>query len=1112
MAKVAKNVIESQDKDGMLRRALERIIQLYTDKAHFVYELLQNAEDAGASKIKFEQYADRLVVVHDGCPFSKENLKGLCDIGMSDKAGDLNKIGEFGVGFKSVFGICETVRLYSHPSRADGAAGFQEFAVEIKDFTNPVDIEEQDVEDGYTTMFEFPYRTGLSFSSFQTVDELNDKLSERLQDLGVSTLLFMKHLKSIEYAIDLPKLKTSGIYSLDKESINDHCSLVSARGETSAREEEKKETESEDMTYLVFSRPVKGMQIGRTIDIAYAVSVGENGEYVFKESRMPYISVYFPTETESKLKFIVQGPYRTTPNRSSVPSDDKDNMELARQTAELMRDSAIELRNKKKLGYSFLKILPLNHDAFYSAPLFECMYDKTCEMMQEEKLLKCKNGRYAEADAVKIARSAELTNVFSDKDISDLLNDGTRYHWLPTFLTETSKEYQELYKFLTDELDIEVIRPEKLGTAFNENHDFLSHKSKKWLLRLYNMYDSVGAAFSKQRSDSNMLTAEFIVTSRRTFVAPYRKTNSSDNGYESYLPNVFLPSKETASEKSENKKSDGEKSDNDTADAAMPNANIISGMEDVLYVDEYFLKRCPHFFREVLNLQEPNKYEFFIRDFKKRYESGMEITDDQRVADTKNLLYYRGYNEYRNEINNMIRKHLKLRCTKDGETVYVNPSDIKILFPVNSDEMSIEMYYLNIASHYYVDMDFYNRRNIGVNMLSKLGVTDRLDVGMDVTSGKCDTGSPGPKPKWESCGLFRWNLSLDGLDKVLEYIASHPNSADSMAKSSFIFRFLQKYESNLSGKIKIGERNPRLSSQYSKIVKSLRREGRLTSVAWDGKWLFTKSGELVSQKEISKYDLDSNLYGEMRKNSHLYEILGFAKSNEEKLEEAVKDYDKLDDMTKEQYFEIELKRRYGITPTELDDNYASTSSHGIESSHDTEMTASPQDDADAFPSANIKNWESLRKHVAQSLVYANPVKYEERVRRIRVSRPDAEIKAYLCDMYRGDRTDEFACQMCHEFVPNIESVQLSKDMEKELDAMHLCMCPNCATRYRMMRNDDRALHGFLDRVESLEDSDIEEQNPVEVPMEDERIWFTQTHIAEIKELMKMTASEGGEGD
>ena len=57
---IVNEVMQNQDKDGMLHRALEKIIQLYTDRAHFVYELLQNAEDAGASMVKFVQYPDRL--------------------------------------------------------------------------------------------------------------------------------------------------------------------------------------------------------------------------------------------------------------------------------------------------------------------------------------------------------------------------------------------------------------------------------------------------------------------------------------------------------------------------------------------------------------------------------------------------------------------------------------------------------------------------------------------------------------------------------------------------------------------------------------------------------------------------------------------------------------------------------------------------------------------------------------------------------------------------------------------------------------------------------------------------------------------------------------------
>lgn len=1069
---IADQVLQRQDKDGMLRRALERIIQLYTDKSHFVYELLQNAEDAGATKIKFEQYPDRLVVLHDGHPFSMENLQGLCDIGKSDKTDDLNQIGEFGVGFKSVFGICETVSLYSHPNKSDQEAGYHQFAVEIKDFTHPVDIDDQEVDLGYTTKFVFPYSVGFTFSSFTTIEKLNDVLSKRLQNLGITTLLFMKHLQSIDYKIELPKLRTSGTYLLDKTPINDHCALVSAMGETGNRKE------NEEISYLMFSRPVKGIQAGRTIDIAFAVKVEESGEYTFTASKSPYISVYFPTETESKLKFIVQGPYRTTPNRSSVPADDRDNIDLAEQTASLLRDSVIELRDTGKLNFSFLNILPVDSDVFYSTPLFECMFNETEEMMTEEALLLCKDGSYAAADSVKIARGADFAEVLTEELLTELLNDGTDYHWLPTFLTETNKTYKTLYEFLTDVLDIEVIRPENLRNAFNNNRAFLPRRDDEWLVKLYNMYDSVAAAFSKQRGGSNMLTAEFIKTSKGTFVAPYRKSDGNElnsfyyRGYEnaSYLPNIFLPSSNT------------------------------DGMDDIAFVDEGILQRCRHFFTEILNLQKPNEYEFFIRDFKRRYESGAVLSDDQHITDLKRLLHYRGNTDYRDEVNNLIKKYLKVRCIKDGKKVYVNPNKEKVLFSVNSEGMSIEQYYSHIVSYPYVDVEFYKIEDVDRDMLKLLGISEEVGTGLDRTNGEYYTGNPGRQPEWTTYQNFRWKLSLDKLDAVLEYISSHPKSPDSMAKSSFIFRFLQNHENMLFGTVYVGGSSPNIPNTYSDVVIKLRQDGpkhQYYGMKWNGKWLFTESGELVSQKEITKRDLHPQLYGDVRPESNLYEFLGFAKSEEDQLEEAAKDYDQLDDETKEQFFEIELRRRFGISITDLEESYGSGAVGG-----GSTPTYTPQETFE-FPSARVKNWDSLRKHAAEVLVFASPVKYEYKVRKIRVSKPDSEIDAYLRSMYRVEGSYKYACQMCHEPVATFEKCQLSTGMEKELDAMYLCMCPNCASEYRRMRSDAYDLQEFIDEITYLSEQDINSHDPVKIDFGNESIWFTQTHIAEIRELMAL---------
>ena len=719
--KIVNEVLRRQDKDGMLRRALERIIQLYTDRSHFVYELLQNAEDAGASKIKFLQYSDQLVVLHDGHPFSRKNLQGLCDIGKSDKINDLNQIGEFGVGFKSVFGICEKVQLFSHPTEDDLVKGYSQFAVEILDFTNPIAIDDQKVDEGYTTKFIFPYSVGFTFSGFETVDKLNEVLSERLQNLGITTLLFMKNLQSIDYQIELPRLKKFGSYSLEKSMINEHCALVSAIGENG---------KEEVVSYLIFSRKAKGIQAGRTIDIAFALTVKEDGRFDFKPSKHPYISVYFPTETESKLKFIVQGPYRTTPNRSSVPADDKDNIELAEQTSHLFRDSIIELRDSGKLDYSFLRILPIDETVFDNAPLFRDMFEATVDMMHEERLLLCKDRTYASAECVKIARGSDFAELFTDELLTELINDEIDYHWLPTFLTETNKMYKPLYDFLTDILEIEVIRPENMRNYFNKNRSFLPNRDDEWLVKFYHMYESVAAAFSKQRGGHNMLTAEFVKTTTGKFVAPYRKSDGSTNGYgfvwrgyenASYLPNVFLPSEN------------------------------VDDMGDIAFVDGYIYQQCKHFFTEILNLQKPNEYEFFISDFKKRCERKKNIVDEiQHITDVKKLLKYRDNADYRDEVDQLIKKYLLLRCMKEGKVVYVNPYKEPVYFSVNSEGMSIEQYFKHIVVYAYVDAEFYKADDISTESLRLLGVKENVAIRETTTNGEYPTRKPGRQPEWNT--------------------------------------------------------------------------------------------------------------------------------------------------------------------------------------------------------------------------------------------------------------------------------------------------------------------------------------------------------------------------
>ena len=60
----------------------------YPDKAHFIYELLQNAEDTDASEVRFLLSGESLVFEHDGRPFDEDDIRTITGIGVGTKSDD----------------------------------------------------------------------------------------------------------------------------------------------------------------------------------------------------------------------------------------------------------------------------------------------------------------------------------------------------------------------------------------------------------------------------------------------------------------------------------------------------------------------------------------------------------------------------------------------------------------------------------------------------------------------------------------------------------------------------------------------------------------------------------------------------------------------------------------------------------------------------------------------------------------------------------------------------------------------------------------------------------------------------------------------------------------
>ena len=102
---------ESDDYKGIKNLLTE----LYPDKAHFLYELLQNAEDMEASEVQFILNAEHLIFEHDGKKrdFEIQDIKAITGIGHNHKKNDPTSIGQFGVGFKAVYAYTDTPEIHS---------------------------------------------------------------------------------------------------------------------------------------------------------------------------------------------------------------------------------------------------------------------------------------------------------------------------------------------------------------------------------------------------------------------------------------------------------------------------------------------------------------------------------------------------------------------------------------------------------------------------------------------------------------------------------------------------------------------------------------------------------------------------------------------------------------------------------------------------------------------------------------------------------------------------------------------------------------------------------------------------------------------------------------
>ena len=100
------------DADPELAGPWHQLFKQVQSPRHILSELLQNADDAGASEARVSIENDRFVFEHNGEDFIEAHFASICRFGYSNKRA-LHTIGFRGIGFKSTFSLGDRVELFT---------------------------------------------------------------------------------------------------------------------------------------------------------------------------------------------------------------------------------------------------------------------------------------------------------------------------------------------------------------------------------------------------------------------------------------------------------------------------------------------------------------------------------------------------------------------------------------------------------------------------------------------------------------------------------------------------------------------------------------------------------------------------------------------------------------------------------------------------------------------------------------------------------------------------------------------------------------------------------------------------------------------------------------
>lgn len=488
------------------------VVDKYPESAHFVYELLQNADDVFATYAEFMLFEDGLIFKHNGTvPFSISDegekplghINSITSIGNSSKRDNYNKIGKFGVGFKSVFTYTDTPEIYD-----------DKFWFKIESLIVPCLLDEDNkYRNKGETLFYIP---------FKSIASNYRDIYNRLLNLD-NPIAFLSNLKSIVWK----KINKEG-YVIDEKSYTKEIIETRELNNYTFR----KITFNNAGTYCTFLFfTTKFPYLTNIFDVTVGYKYDDiNHKLILNNSGNVYC--FFPTIENFKTVFISHAPFILVDNRQSLKEHPFNNdlikniAKLAANALLFIRDYGIEIGHYL-IDENIMNLFPFDFsDTYYLRETRDVMIKREFKNVFTKENLFLSNDKvnYVGINEAYTCTPVNILDYFSDQQLNELTSSSNSH-----FLIKELCNNKETKDKLSATFGIKDLKSESIASLINSQ--FMEKQPLEWVFRFYQyLINDAPKLWKTDVTTKNKRLpfkyAPIVLTHKNEWVAPYIDENT----------------------------------------------------------------------------------------------------------------------------------------------------------------------------------------------------------------------------------------------------------------------------------------------------------------------------------------------------------------------------------------------------------------------------------------------------------------------------------------------------------------------------------------------------------------------------------------------------------